>query len=303
MKLALLALAIISTAQAQTSSVESIAGASFTSDVVAPGPVFQRNPAAILFDQGPIFTQTGTPNNLSILQTTAPVIYCTLGLAGTGAFRLADDFTIPAGQTWSVDRVVVFGYQTGATAASINSGNLRILSTSPGASATPTVVSGDTTTNVVTPANVTLAGTVRVTDTTLTATNRLLQAIPLVISPAVSLTAGTYWIDYQAAGTVASGPFFPPLAPAILAAPAPTGNAFQLTTAGAAYVSVTQGLPNPDCNTTTPGPAQGLPFIVEGTNVAPAVARVPTPSLSFLGAAGLLLVLGVFGGIAVRRFS
>jgi hypothetical protein len=230
-----------------------------------------------LFDQGPIFTQTGTPNNLSILQNAAPVTYCTLGATATGAFRLADDFTIPAGQTWQVNRVVVFGYQTGATAPSITSGNLRILSTSPGLSITPTVVSGDTTTNVVTPANVTLSGTARVTGTTLTATNRLMQAIPLTISPAVTLTAGTYWVDFQAAGSVASGPFFPPLTTAILTAPASTGNALQLATAGAAYVALAQAFPNPDCLTTTVGPTQGVPFIVEGTNTTVSVVPV-TPT-------------------------
>jgi hypothetical protein len=284
MKLLFLALAFAASAvHAQnTPAFESLAGAEFNSGPVASGPVFQRQPAAILFDQGPIFTQTGTPNNLSILQNAAPVTYCTLGSTGTGAFRLADDFTVPAGQTWLVDRVVVFAYQTGATAPSITSGNLRILSTSPGASTTPTVVAGDTTTNRVTPANVTLSGTVRVSGTTLTATNRLMQAIPLVISPAVLLSAGTYWVDFQAAGSVASGPFFPPLTPAILTAPAPTGNALQLATAGAVYVPVTQGLPNPDCLTTTPGPAQGLPFIVEGTLGALPVAVTPTgTALSF----------------------
>jgi hypothetical protein len=293
MKLALLALAFASSVQAQSApAFESLAGAQFDALALASGPVFQRNPAATLFDQGPIFTQTGTPNNLSILQTAAPVAYCTLGSSGAGTFRLSDDFTVPTGQTWLVDRVVVFGYQTGATAPSITAGTLRILSTSPGLSATPTVVFGDTTTNRVTPANVTLSGTVRVTDTTLTAVNRLMQAIPLTISPAVPLTAGTYWIDFQATGSVASGPFFPPLTTAILAAQAPTGNAFQLTTVGSAYVGLIQALPNPTCDptTTTPGPAQGLPFIVEGTNAAPVpVAVTPSgTSLSFTVGSGAI---------------
>jgi hypothetical protein len=229
------------------------------------GPIMAA-PTAVLFNQGPLFTQPGPPNNLSILQTATAPVQCTLGSSAVvgGAFRLADDFTVPAGETWLVDRVVVFGYQTGATAPSITSGNLRILSTSPGASTSPTVAFGDTTTNRVT-TPVTLSGTVRVTETTLTATNRLVQAIPLTVNPPVSLTAGTYWIDFQAGGTVASGPFFPPIASPISATPVATGNALQLATAGAVYVAVTQGLPAPDCATTVPGLAQGLPFIVEGT--------------------------------------
>ena len=32
--------------------------------------------------------------------------------------RLADDFTVPAGQWWTVNSVLVYGYQTGSTTAS-----------------------------------------------------------------------------------------------------------------------------------------------------------------------------------------
>ncbi len=260
------------------------------SSVLGTGPIYQRVPAAILFDQGPIFTQTGTPNNLSILNNTATVGYCTLGFTGTGAFRIADDFTVPAGQTWLVDRVTVFGYQTNATAASINNGTLRLLSTSPVASATPTVVFGDTTTNRMT-TTVSLAGTARVTSTTLTNTARLLQAIPLTISPAVTLAPGTYWIDFTAAGTVASGPFFPPLSP-VITAPTATGNAAQQATAGSAYVALTQNIAdpaNPTCaaGTTTVGPPQGVPFIVEGVVQAASISPVrPAGAVNVNGTAG-----------------
>ena len=259
-----------------------------TTGTTPTGPIFQRVPAAILFDQGPVFTQTGTPNNLSILNTTGGANYCTLGFsAATGVARLADDFTVPAGQTWTVDRVVVFGYQTGGTAPSITSGTLRILSTSPGLSATPTVVFGDSTTNRVTPANVTLSGTVRVSSTTLTATNRLVQAIPLVMSPAVVLPAGTYWIDFDAAGSVASGPFFPPLSP-VVTAPTANGNAFN-GLGGSVYPAVVQNIANAanSCAPAdvTPGPAHGIPFIVEGTSGtigAPTITPVtPAGAVSF----------------------
>jgi hypothetical protein len=292
--LAITVAAVSSFSQAQSLDTFD-AAAPISTGITGVGPVFQRS-AAVLFDQGPLITQTGTPN-LSILNTTAAVNYCTLGFSAAGTNRIADDFTVPAGQTWTVDRVTVFGYQTGATAITINAGTLRILSTSPGVNAAPTVVFGDTTTNRVTPANVTLAGTNRVTSTTLTATDRLIQAIPLAVSPAVVLQAGTYWIDFGAAGTNASGPFFPPLSP-VVAAPTANGNAFN-GTAGAVYPAVVQNIGNPTCaaGATVPGPAHGVPFIVEGTlgTVQPPVARVQAPTLStlgFLALAGLMLGLG-----------
>jgi hypothetical protein len=275
--------------------------AEVASDRPASGPIMAA-PTAVLFNQGPLFNQAGTPNNLSILQTATAPTQCTLGSTAAvgGVFRLADDFTVPAGETWLVDRVVVFGYQTGATAPSINSGNLRILSTSPGASTTPTIVFGDTTTNRVT-TPVTLSGTVRVTETTLTATNRLLQAIPLTVNPPISLTAGTYWIDFQAGGTVASGPFFPPIAGPITATPAATGNALQQTAAGSVYAALTQAFPNPDCVTTTPGPAQGLPFIVEGTisggATAPVFSFTPAPGATVTATGGT--TIGSTGALSI----
>jgi hypothetical protein len=282
-----LALALATVANAQLAEFVNPNEPAYT--VPGTGALYQRAPAAILFDQGPIFTQTGAPNNLSIMNNTATVGYCTLGFAGTGAFRVADDFTVPAGQTWVVDKVTVFGYQTGATAPSINAGTLRLLSTSPAASTTPTVVFGDATTNVLT-TPVTLAGTARVTSTTLTNTQRLLQAIPLTISPAVTLAPGTYWIDFTAAGTVASGPFFPPLSP-VITAPTATGNAIQQTTAGAAYVALNQAIAdpaNPTCaaGTTTVGPAQGVPFIVEGVQAAAIVPVTPAGTINANTTAG-----------------
>jgi hypothetical protein len=268
---------------------------------VAAGPLF-RLPTAILLDQGPLFTQAGTPN-LSILNTTAAVNYCVLGYSAAGTNRLADDFTVPAGQTWTINSVTVFGYQTGATAVSINSGTLRILSTSPGVNAAPTVVFGDTTTNRVTPANVTLAGTNRVTSTTLTATDRLIQAIPLAVTPGLVLQPGTYWIDFGAAGTVASGPFFPPLSPAVTA-PAANGNAFN-GAAGAIYPAAVQNLGNPTCapGATLPGPAHGIPFIIDGTSapIAPVVPRVQAPSLNLFGLLALIGVMFGVGYVASRR--
>ncbi len=70
----------------------------------------------------------------------------TLGFSGsvTGGFRIADDFVVPAGQTWTVSSVDIFAYQTtyaGATSP-ITAGTLQIWSGNP--SAGGTVLAGDT---------------------------------------------------------------------------------------------------------------------------------------------------------------
>lgn len=255
-----LALALLAPVGLHAQSFESAANiGNENGNVTVTGPI-REAPTAVLFDQGPLTNGVNGTTPISILQNAPPFNYCTLGSAATGAFRIADDFTVPAGQIWTVNSVTVFGYQTGATAASINNATLRILDGSP--TGTPNTLFGDQTTNRV--GTVTLSGAFRVSTTTLTATNRALQAIQIQVSPALQLPAGSYWIDFNAAGTVASGPFFPPVVPNITA-PAPTGNALQFATT---WVPLTQATPNPDCNTTLPGPAQGVPFQVEGTSAS-----------------------------------
>ena len=242
-------------------------------------------PRLVLFNQGPLTNGTNGATPISILNNAAPFGYNTLGFSGAGAFRLADDFTVPAGESWNLEAITVFGYQTGATAASINAATLQILNGAPPAGA---VVFGNTTTSI--PTTTTLSGAFRVTPTTLTATNRAIQAVRIPV--AVTLSPGTYFIDFTTAGTVASGPFFPPLVPNI-AAPAPTGNALQFATT---WNPLRMGLTTDPTGTST-GPQQGLPFIVEGTINLP----VATPSMSVFGMLALALLLLVAGWFTTRR--
>ncbi|MBK8552663.1 MAG: hypothetical protein IPL53_16965 [Ignavibacteria bacterium] len=65
-----------------------------------------------------------------------------------------------------------------------------------------------------------------------------------------SLTAGTYWIDYAAGGTLASGPWNPPRT--IAGQPA-TGNAYQRLGTTFAWGTALDGTN-----------AQGTPFLVYG---------------------------------------
>ncbi len=130
--------------------------------------------------------------------------------------RCADDFTIPAGQTWTINQVVEFGYQTGfaGSTSPFVGANLRIWNGRPGDTGS-TVIFGDTTTNRL--ATTVDTSVFRIGNTTggnggvglaIAGTTRRVWQINMNVSPSLVLPAGTYWIDFQVdAGT--SGSFIP----------------------------------------------------------------------------------------------
>jgi hypothetical protein len=177
--------------------------------------------------------------------------------------RVADDFTVPA-PGWNVDRVKFFAYQTGSTTQSTMTGvTLRIWSGTPG---TGTVVFGDITTNRMTATA--FSNIYESIDTALTASNRPIMQQTVAVGS--TLPAGTYWLDWDTDGSLASGPWAPPMRQRGQTS-FPGANAMQY---------VTGWLPIQDTGSLTP---DGLPFVIEGT-------VVPEPaSLLLLGLAGLLV--------------
>jgi len=160
--------------------------------------------------------------------------------------RVADDFTVTDPSGWDVDTITFFTYQTGSTTTStINALNVRIWNGPPNDPAS-VVVWGDTTTNVL--SSTTWSNIYRVTDTTLTTTNRPIMTAVAAVN--TILPAGTYWVDWQIGGTLTSGPWVPPVT---ILGQTTTGNSLQYTTTGWAALT--------DSGTLTP---QGLPFIIEG---------------------------------------
>ncbi|MCA9287168.1 MAG: hypothetical protein KDA05_01200, partial [Phycisphaerales bacterium] len=131
--------------------------------------------------------------------------------------RYADDFTIPAGETWTITAFTFFAYQTGAQpgASTFTHYNFRVWDGAPEQPGS-TIVFGDTTTN-------------RLTESTDEHLYRISNAAPNVCSqpPAgttrpifrnvcgglsLTLAAGTYWVDVQSDGSITSGPWIAPLA-------------------------------------------------------------------------------------------
>ncbi len=223
-----------------------------------------------LFSNGPFVTSTGNGAggaNLSTLQTTS-LGMGTLGFghqSGTVNNRVADDFVVPAGG-WTLNCAVFYAYQTGSTTTStITAVNVRIWNGPPGAMGS-SIVFGDTTTNRMSTTAWTNA--YRVTETTATDTTRPIMAQTINLG-GLNLAAGTYWIDWQTTGSLASGPWAPPISTIGQAA---TGNGQQFTGSSSTWAPAVDG--------GTGTPAQGLPFLLLGPVGTPTLTLSAT-SISF----------------------
>lgn len=178
----------------------------------------QMTNAQQIFTNGPISTGGTTTSNVA-----APAGYTwselqtpntTLGSsgyyinAGTTDFALSDEFVVPTGQTWTISTVDVFGYQTGysGTTIPIDALRVRIWNGDP-ALTTSTVVFGNMTTSVL---NITGSSEAFVYRTSSTVgTTRKIWKFNADIN--TTLTAGTYWIEFQAHAINDGSLFFPPV--------------------------------------------------------------------------------------------
>jgi len=159
---------------------------------------------------------------------------------------------VPAGETWDIQSVTFFAYQTNATTnpSTFTTYVVQIWDGVPGIG---TIIWGDLTTN-------------RLTGSVWSGVHRTLENQHYTTRPIfantcsvpVTLPAGHYWLDWQCAGTLASGPWAPPIA---ILGQAVTGDAYQYSP-----TTLTWG-PATDLGTGTP--RQGMPFIIEGA--------IPTP--------------------------
>ncbi len=214
-------------------------------------PVVWRAPEVVLYDNGPLVTHPGGGAggaDASALQTTLGLNTIGFGHQFATGNRMADDFTVTDAAGWQVDSITFFAYQTGSTTTSTLTGlYVQIWSGAPNAGGS--VVWGDLTTNRL--ASTTWSNIYRVTDTTLTDTIRPIMASVATIG--TTLAPGTYWLDWMTDGSLASGPWAPPIS---IVAQTTTGNALQYTTSSGAW--------GPAIDGGTGTPQQGMPFIIAG---------------------------------------
>ncbi|MFZ2487499.1 MAG: proprotein convertase P-domain-containing protein, partial [Anaerolineae bacterium] len=236
-------------------------------------------PQAVLYDNGPLVTHPGGGAGGADASALQDALLGTFGFghAVSSGFRVADDFTVPAGG-WNVATVTFFAYQTGSTTTStMNAVNLRIWDGVPGQPGS-TVVFGDTTTNRL--ASSTWSNDYRVLQSALTGNTRPIMADVVTVN--TILPAGTYWLDWQTGGTLASGPWAPPVS-LLGQTGKPGANAMQFD--GAAWVPVEDT-----------GPAgadafpQDFPFLIEGMPAVAGNCQLPSdiPWLTVNPANGVL---------------
>lgn len=249
-------------------------------------PVWTGPDGPVLFDNGPLVTETGTGAggaDLSVVQNE------TLGLNVLGfahsletEFQVADDFEVPPGG-WRIDQIVFFAYQTGSTTVStITDYRVRIWD-GPPAGPGSTVVWGNLATNVL--AETAWANLYR-TAQAFEPTNTERPVMANTVSVGTVLAAGSYWLEWEAAGTLPSGPWAPPVT---VIGQATTGNALQSGDNGATFD------PLDDDGALA---QQGLPFLIVGSAAVP--ESLPVPSLQAAGVALLALLVSVLAAAALR---
>jgi Secretion system C-terminal sorting domain len=150
--------------------------------------------------------------------------FSTLGFGHqvTAGNRMADDFTFD--DNVSIDAFAFFAYQTAANkdTTTMTAVNYRIWDGVPG-DPSSTVLFGDTLTNTLLTSE--WSGAYRVSQTTTgTANNRPIMKNLCV--GGMTLPAGTYWVDWQTDGSLASGPWQPPIS---VFGQGNTGNSLQFT--------------------------------------------------------------------------
>lgn len=238
----------------------------------------------VLWDNGPLITASGTGiggADESVLQDT------TLGdgelgyLNGGAPFfeRIADDFTVPGGESWTISSVVFYAYQTGTgTTSTITGVNLQIWDGPPNVMGS-SVVFGDDSTNRL--SSTVWSGIYRVAESSGSDSDRPIMTNTVTVG--TTLGPGTYWLDWQTEASLPNdGPWAPPVTEPGVGDTA--RDATPILFNGVSWVAVTD----------TSGP-KGLPFLIVGG--APSTA---IPTASEWGHVVLILLLGAF---AWRRLT
>ncbi|AFL82653.1 hypothetical protein Aeqsu_3224 [Aequorivita sublithincola DSM 14238] len=223
------------------------------------GTYYYRSPNALVYDNGPYFNIPGPPPVSQLQDASLLMSLYGFGAQFTADNRMADDFTLTA--DYDITSVDVYAYQTGATPPSITALYVQVWDGDPSGGGA-SVIWGDLVTNVLD--NVADSGALRQLESAPGDTSRKIQTAT-ANTTGLSLTAGTYWIEYTFEGSGASGPWAPPI---VITGTATTGNALQYTGAS--------GLYNPAIDTGS-GTPQGMPFVLFGDIVGggpgdPAVA-------------------------------
>lgn len=237
-----------------------------------------------LFSSGPVINspRTGVGGaDESILQTVSLRLNTYgFGCQDTYGNWLADDFTIPDGVSWTLSSVTFYLYQTNSSTTSTITGiTTKIYGVSPDTSgATPIAQSSKMLSS-------TWFSTYRVSETSSgTNASRPIMAATVDME-GLKLPPGTYWLVWQASGSLISGPWHPALT---IDGESATGNGLQYIGSFAAwYPSMDSGA----------GTQQGFPFLIHGVQQRSATV----PLLNPLGMALYVFLTGLVATCSMKK--
>jgi hypothetical protein len=228
--------------------------------IAGTGGTVPSAPGAVLYDQGQLINDPGGGSggaDRSYIESALGHTLYGWGHQVLNNNSMGDDFTIPAGEAWTIDELITFAYQSFApTTSTITEVRAQIWDGNP--STTGTVIWGNLTSNIMT--STVWSNIYRTTETAPTNTDRAVMKQTSTIG--ITLTEGTYWIQWMSNGSLSSGPWCPPVT---ILGVAVTGDALQ-SLAGVWGAALNGTQPN------------GAPFILMGS-------IVPVELTSFTGAA------------------
>ena len=202
---------------------------------------------SVLFNNGPLVNSPGTgAGGADESVIVAPINTFGFHFGQVAGYHVADDFTVTGDQPWSISSVELFGYQTGGPITSTMTGGfIRIWNGDPRLPGSA-IVWGDMTTNLMSGTSFT-----NIYRTNAIGQNIVNRPIMKVVCNTMGLVLdpGTYWIEFATTGSLASGPWVPPVT---ISGQPITGNAIQWI--GTGWAELFSG-------TTYP---QGVPFILNG---------------------------------------
>jgi hypothetical protein len=239
--------------------------------------------AVTLWDNGPLPTGTvatdGTvaPDGTAWSESRGGTIGWTASPRSTGAkFRIVDNFTVPAGETWSIDDVHVFSYVSDSptSPSRIVGGTVQIWSGDPSQPGSTLVYGDDSTNRFISSA---FSNVYR-------AELNFIQIERPIMDTALStagltLSAGTYWLDWDTRFNLSNRTFAIPVnVPGLNAKPGSDGlqSSYDPATGLVTYT------PLMDSGVSL---QQDVPFILNGSSVT-----APEPTSVVLAATALTLV-------------
>ncbi|NNM23403.1 MAG: hypothetical protein HKO54_07600, partial [Flavobacteriaceae bacterium] len=166
-----------------------------------------RNAPVLAYESGPYFSVPGPPDISLLEDVTLGMNILGFGTQASAGNRGAEDIILA--DDYDITSIDFFGYQTGAPTApaSIDNINVQIWDGDPSVGGS-TVIWGDDVTNVLD--NSVWSNAYRESESN-PGTARAIQRVT-VLTPGLSLTAGTYWVDWQYDGDAGfSGPWQPPV--------------------------------------------------------------------------------------------